>query len=133
MIENCPECNKAYNNNNSSKRGCFDDRRPAAGDHREFSNQRVSVHQRLGGKASIYDRLGGKTNVHDQLGGRVNEKSNNQLEEIVDSLVHDEDIMCRAPERRCTLQLDEESSQSCKKPNRQWCLDGLTKSQKRRV
>jgi hypothetical protein len=33
-----------------------------------------------------------------------------------------------------TLQLDgEKSSQTYKKPNPQWCPDGLTKSQKRRV
>jgi hypothetical protein len=53
---------------------------------------------------------------------------------MTDSLVLDEDIMCRAPECRRTLQLDDEgSSQTRKKPNPQWCLDGLTKSQKRRV
>jgi hypothetical protein len=63
------------------------------GDHREFNNQRVPVHQRLGGKASVYDHLVGKAIVHDQLGGRVNEKSSNPLEELADSLVSDEDIM----------------------------------------
>jgi hypothetical protein len=53
---------------------------------------------------------------------------------MADSLVPDEDIMCRAPERQRTLQLDDErSSQTRKKPNPQWCPDGLTKSQKRRV
>jgi hypothetical protein len=53
---------------------------------------------------------------------------------MADSLVPDEDIMCRASERRHTLQLDDEgSSQTHKKPNPQWFLDGLTKSQKRRV
>jgi hypothetical protein len=31
-------------------------------------------------------------------GGRVNEESNNRLEEMADSLVPDEDIMCQAPE-----------------------------------
>jgi hypothetical protein len=68
------------------------------------------------------------------LGGQVNEESNDRLEEMADSLVPDEDIMCQAPERRCTLQLDDEgSSQTHKKPNPQWCPDGLTKSQKRRV
>jgi hypothetical protein len=52
---------------------------------------------------------------------------------MADSLVPDEDIMCRAPELRCTLQLDDEgSSQTHKKPNPQWCPDGLSKSQKRR-
>jgi hypothetical protein len=68
------------------------------------------------------------------LGGRVNEKSNNRLEEIADSLAPDEDIMCRGPKHRRTLQLEDEgSSQTRKKPNLQWCPDGLTKSQKRRV
>jgi hypothetical protein len=48
--ENCPECKGAYNNNNSSNRICFNDRRPATGDHREFSSQWVSIHHRLGGR-----------------------------------------------------------------------------------
>jgi hypothetical protein len=58
--ENCPECKEAYNNNSSSKRVCFNDRRSGAGDHREFSNQRIPIHQRLGGKVSIHDRLGAR-------------------------------------------------------------------------
>jgi hypothetical protein len=41
--------------------------------------------------------LGGKASVHDRLGGRVNEESNDRLEEMADSLVPDEDIMCRDP------------------------------------
>jgi hypothetical protein len=63
MAENCPECNKAYNNGNSSKRVFFDDRRPAAKDHSGFNNQQISVHDRLGGKANIDDRLGGKATI----------------------------------------------------------------------
>jgi hypothetical protein len=43
--KNYPKCNEAYNNNSSSKRVCFDDRRPAAGDHREYNNQQILVHQ----------------------------------------------------------------------------------------
>jgi hypothetical protein len=50
------------------------------GDHCEFNNQWVPVHQRLGGKANVYDRLEGKANVHDWLGGRVNEESSNPVE-----------------------------------------------------
>jgi hypothetical protein len=127
MAENCPECNRAYNNNNSSKRACFYDRRPAAKYHRGFDNQQVSVHDRLGGKASVHDWLGGKANIHDRLGSRVDEESNDQLEEMAVSLVPDEDIMCRAPELQHTIQLDDEgSSQTYKKPNPQWCPNGLT-------
>jgi hypothetical protein len=78
--------------------------------------------------------MGGKASVHDRLGGRVNERANNRLKEMDDSLVPDDDFMCRAPERRLTLQLDDEgSSQTHKKPNPQWCPDGLTMSQKRRI
>jgi hypothetical protein len=56
------------------------------------------------------------------------------MKPCADSLVPDEDIMCRDPERRHTLQRDDEgSSQTRKKPNPQWCLDGLTRSQKTRV
>jgi hypothetical protein len=58
--ENCPKCNGTHNNSNSSKRVFFDDRRPAAKDHREFDNQWVSVHDRLGGKASVHHRLGAR-------------------------------------------------------------------------
>jgi hypothetical protein len=95
--ENIPECNGAYNNGSSSKRVCFNDRKPMARDQCEFNNQRVPVHQWLGGKASVYDHPVGKAIVHDRLGGRVNEKSSNPLEELADSLVSDEGIMCRAP------------------------------------
>jgi hypothetical protein len=41
---------------------------------------------------------GGKASVHDRLGSQVNEESNDRLEEMVDSLVLDEDIMCLTPE-----------------------------------
>jgi hypothetical protein len=57
MAENCLECNETYNNRNSSTGVCFNDGRPTYRDHREFNNQRVSVHHRLGGKASIHDWL----------------------------------------------------------------------------
>jgi hypothetical protein len=76
----------------------------------------------------------GKVSVHDRLGGRVNEQLNNRVEEMSDSLVPDEDIMCRAPEHQHTPQLDDEGpSKMCKKPNPQWCSDVLTKYQKRRL
>jgi hypothetical protein len=132
--ENCQKCNGTYNNSNSFKRVCFDGKRPTVKDGHEFYNQWVSVHDRLGGKASVHDQLGGMASVHDRLGGQVNEKSNNWLEEMANFLVLDDDITCRAPERRCTLQMDDEgSSQTRKKPNPQWCPNGSTKSQKRRV
>jgi hypothetical protein len=51
IAENCPECNGAYNNGNTSKRACFDEKRPTTKDHRGFDNQRVSVHNRLGGQS----------------------------------------------------------------------------------
>jgi hypothetical protein len=82
-----------------------------------------------GGKPSVHDRLVDKASVYDRLGGRVNEESKNRLEEMAGSLIPDEDIMCRALERRRTLQLDDEgSSQTRKKPNMQWCPNGFTKS-----
>jgi hypothetical protein len=63
-----------------------------------------------GVKANVHDRLGGKANVHDRLGSQVNEKSNNRMEEMADSFIPDEDIMCQDPERRCTVHLDDEGS-----------------------
>jgi hypothetical protein len=56
--KNCLEGNGAFNNS-----------RPAAKDHCGFDNQRVSVHDRLGGKASVHDRLGRKASIHDRPGG----------------------------------------------------------------
>jgi hypothetical protein len=56
MAENCPKCYRAYNNSNSSKSACFDDRRPAARDHREFNNQWISVLDQLG--ASLASTIG---------------------------------------------------------------------------
>jgi hypothetical protein len=77
IAENCPKCNGAYNNNISSKRFCFNDRRPVAGGHCEFSNQRISDHDQLGQGQSPRS-AGGKASVHDRLGGRVNERSNDR-------------------------------------------------------
>jgi hypothetical protein len=71
MAENYPECNRAYNNGSSTKRVCFDDRRPTTKDRHGFDNEWVSVHDRLGGKASVHDRVGGKASVHDRVGGRA--------------------------------------------------------------
>jgi hypothetical protein len=56
MAENCPKFYRAYNNSNSSKSACFDDRRPAARDHREFNNQWISVLNQLG--ASLASTIG---------------------------------------------------------------------------
>jgi hypothetical protein len=56
MAENCPKCYRAYNNSNSSKSACFNDRRPAARDHREFNNQWISVLDQLG--ASLASTIG---------------------------------------------------------------------------
>jgi hypothetical protein len=52
MTENCLECNGAYNNSNSSKRVCFDDRILVAKDHHGFDNQQISVHDRLGARSA---------------------------------------------------------------------------------
>jgi hypothetical protein len=53
---------------------------------------------------------------------------------MADSLVLDDDIICESIKRRRMLQLDDVgSSETHKKPNLQWCPDGLTKFQKRRV
>jgi hypothetical protein len=59
--ENCPQCNGAYNNSNSSKTVCFDSRRTSVGDHREFSNQRVSVHDQLGAKPASTNGWGARS------------------------------------------------------------------------
>jgi hypothetical protein len=68
MAENCPECNGAYNNSNSSKRACFDDRIPVANDHHGFDNQRVSVHDRLGAKPASTIAWGGGARPASMIG-----------------------------------------------------------------
>jgi hypothetical protein len=73
MAENCPECNGAYNNSNSSKRACFDDRIPVANDHHGFDNQRVSVHDRLGAKPASTIAWGGGQGQHPWSAGRLSQ------------------------------------------------------------
>ena len=84
-IDNCPECNNCYQSSQSSKRPRFHDRekRPMGREHHPYHNQRVSVYDRLGGKASVHDRLGGKH--------RGNQTSNNQVEEMANNRVPDKD------------------------------------------
>ena len=50
---------------------------------------------------------------------------------MTDSRVLDEDVMCQELEHRRTTQLDDRSQHGPRQPR--WCLDGLTKSQKRRI
>ena len=68
----------------------------------------------------VHDRLGGRTMLRDLAGRRV--PAHDRLEQMADDRVQDDQSMRRDPERE-----PDRTNQS------QWCLGGLTRSQKRRV
>ena len=84
---------------------------------------------------SVHDRLGGWHSVHDRLGGRVGHFPRNQveLEEMANARVPDEFIFCRYANTHRV-----ESREVRYQPLRQiqlpqWCPEGLTRTQKRRI
>jgi hypothetical protein len=80
------------------------------------------VHDRLGKKVSVHDRLGGKTMLRDLAERRV--PTHDRLEQMADDTVQDNQPMGRDLEF-------EPYSDHTNQP--QWCLGGLSRSQKRRV
>jgi hypothetical protein len=113
-VDNCPECNGPFRDSQCFKRPCFDNRkqRSIIRDKRDYEEKRVPVHDRLGSKVTVKDRM--RVSVHDQLEERANNR------------VPNEEPLCHEPERR---RAPEQSG--VRHP--WWCLDRLTKSQKRRV
>ena len=105
--DNCPECNSQ--GSQSYKKPRHDDG--------SYRHERTPVHDRLGKNISVHDRLGGRTMLRDPAGRRV--PAHDRLEQMADDRVQDDKSMQRDPERE---------------PNRtskpQWCLGGLTWSQK---
>jgi hypothetical protein len=83
----------------------------------------------------MHDRLGGRLSVHERLGKRAGyfPRKQEELEEMTNTRVFDEEIFYRDPNIRRV-----ESTEICYQPVSktklpQWCPEGLTKTQKRRM
>ena len=89
---------------------------------------------RLGGKASVHDHLGGRLSVHDRLGDRVEyfPKNQEELEEMANARVPDEFIFCRDANTHRMESREHRRPSARQSPLPPWCLEGLTKTQKRR-
>jgi len=87
---------------------------------------------RLGEELQFMIGWGGRLSVHDRLGDRVNYFPRNQeeLEEMADARVPDEFIFCRDA-NTYRVELRENHRPSVRQP--QWCPEGLTRTQKRRL
>jgi len=84
---------------------------------------------------SVHDRLGGRLSVHDRLGERVGYFPRNQeeLEEMADARVPDEFIFCKDANTH-RMESRKVRYQPVKQPQLpQWCPEGLTRTQKRRM
>jgi hypothetical protein len=83
----------------------------------------------------VHDRLGGRLSVHERLGKRAGYFPRNQeeLEEMANARVPDEEIFYRDPNIRRveSTEICYQSVSKTKLP--QWCPEGLTKTQKRRM
>ena len=84
---------------------------------------------------SVHDQLGGGLSVHDSLGERVGYFPRNQeeLEEMTNARVPDEFIFCRDANthRMESREVRYQPVQKTKLP--QWCPEGLTRTQKRKM
>ena len=119
-VRDCPECN-GYD--------WYD--RP----NRQYQNDDRRFNGPIRGRASVHDRLGDRLSVHDRLGDRVGYFPRNQeeLEEMADARVLDEFIFCRDAN---TYRMESRGNrhQSVRQPQLPpWCLEGLTRTQKRRL
>ena len=85
--------------------------------HEPYRRERTPMLDRLGKRVSVHDRLGGRTMLCDRAEKRVH--VHDRLEQMVDDRVQDDQPMRRDPERE-----SDRADQS------QWCLGGLTRSQK---
>ena len=96
-VDNFPECNGFYREDQSYKKPRFD-QRPQGPIIRERNDDRcIPIHDRLGGRVSVHDRLGGRTMLRYPVGERI--LANEQLEQMANARVLDEYLHRRDPER----------------------------------
>jgi len=84
---------------------------------------------------SVHDRLGGSLSVHDRLGERIRHFARNQeeLEEMANAQVPDEFIFCRDANTHRVGSREVRCQPVRKTQLPQWCPEGLTRTQKRRM
>jgi hypothetical protein len=95
----------------------------------------LSINEPIRGKVSVHDQLGGRLSVHERLGKRVAYFLRNQeeLEEMANARVPDEEIFYRDPNIRRVESTRTYYQPVWKTKLTQWCSEGLTKTQKRRM
>jgi hypothetical protein len=83
----------------------------------------------------VHDRLGVRLSVHERLGKRAGYFPRNQeeLEEMTNVRVPDEEIFYRDPNIRRVESIETYYQPVWKTKLSQWCLECLTKTQKRRM
>ena len=84
---------------------------------------------------SVHDRLGGRLSVHDRLGECIGYSPRNQeeLEEMANARVPDEFIFCRDANTHRVESREVHYQPVRKTQLPQWCPEGLTRTQKRRM
>jgi len=122
MVENCPECNGYYQDNQPERKFRHD--------YRSLSNN-----EPIRGRVSVYDLLGGRLNVHERLGGRVEyfPRNHEELEEMANARVPDEEIFYRDPNIRHVESSEVRYQPVWKTKLPRWYPEGLTKTQRRRM
>jgi hypothetical protein len=100
----------------------------------QSGNQGFSINELIRGKTSVHDRLGGRLSIHERLGKRIAYLLRNQeeLEEMAYPRVSDEEIFYRDPNIR-HVESTRVYQPVWKTKLPQWCLEGLTKTQKRKM
>jgi hypothetical protein len=93
------------------------------------------INEPIRGKASVHDRLGVRLSVHERLGKHDAYFPRNQeeLEEMANARVPDEEIFYRDPNIRRVESTRTYYQPVWKTKLPQWCPEGLTKTQKRRM
>ena len=81
----------------------------------------------------MHDRLGGRLSVHDRLGDRVEyfPRNRDELEEMANARVPDVFIFCRDANTYRMESREYRRPSVRQSPLPPWCLEGLTKTQKR--
>jgi len=83
----------------------------------------------------VHDRLGGRLSVHDRLCNRVEyfPRKREELKEMSNARVTDEFIFCRHANTYRMESREYRRPSVRQSPLPPWCLEGLSKTQKRRL